>query len=136
MRSTVFGVEHMVQPVQVDVRQEWRVDTPLRCSLGVAPALDFAVSIPFLDRCVDPMLDQSEHTSVHYAHPHASHQLVVRDAVEVTLHVCVDHRAAALGEVLADDFQRIVRAAPGRNPCEHSKKSDSKIGSRMRNTAA
>jgi hypothetical protein len=84
--------------------------------LPVAFALDFAVSIPFLDRRVEPLLDQLQNTSVHHSHPHARHQLVVWDAVEVAFHVRIDHRAEASGEVLADDFQRVVRASPGSEP--------------------
>ena len=75
-----------------------------------------AAFILFFHQSVEPLLDQTQHASVHYAHPHAGHQLVVRDAVEVTFQVCIIDSAAACREVLADDFQRIVRAPSGPKP--------------------
>ena len=69
------------------------------CGLRLPRPLAF---FAFFDRRLEPLLDQTQHASVHHAHPQTSHQLVVRDAVEVAFQVCVIDRTAARPQLLPD----------------------------------
>ena len=130
-------LKQVVEPVQVDVGQQRTEHASLRSAPVVAShRRRLAALRRFHHWRFEPLSNQPQNRAVHDAHPHTSDELVLRNAIEVAGQVRVIHRRLALRQVPADDSQRIVRRPPGRNPCEQSSKSASKIGSRISNTAA
>ena len=65
---------------------------------------------------LQPLPEEREHGAVHDPHPHTSHQLVVRDGIEVLLQVRVVHGGASFFELLEDDLQRLLSTPSGAKP--------------------
>ncbi len=117
-------VEYLIEPVQVDVCQQWRnhstlrstpagVDlTPLLLALWKALLLSpFALLGSFRwlnDRGFQPHADQLQHRPVNYPHPNTGHQLVPWYRVKVTLQVSIIYRPKPLFQVLAYRFQCLM----------------------------
>ena len=100
-------METLVEPVQVDVREERRDHSALRRPLLRPGALGTLVGL--LDhRCFQPQANQFQHRAITDPHAQASHQLVVRDRIEVPLQVGVVHFPIARRQVRANRFQRLM----------------------------
>ena len=84
---------------------------------------------------LQPQPDQPQHRSIRNTAPEPSHQWVVGDAVKVAGQIRVVHFPPAfrVGLRSAPAPPRALR--PGRNPCEQSRNSASKIGSMTSKTA-
>src|ERR1044072_2331197 len=67
-------------------------------------------------RPFEPFPNQPQGRPTPPPHPHASHQLVPRNCVEVASQVCVVHRRFAFLKVLMDDAQCVVRRPAGSEP--------------------
>src|SRR5258708_610576 len=111
----VVGVTHhpapvllppQVQRVQVDVGQQRREDCPLGRSRRREPARHVRH-----DLLPEKALDQRQDAPVADRLAHPCHQLVVRDRIEVTLHVRIHHMREALLQQPIDLPQRIVAAS-------------------------
>ena len=57
-----------------------------------------SVTIPLLDRCLEPQLDQLQHVAVDDAPRHRPHQVLMRNRVEVLRQIGVHHLGVALAE--------------------------------------
>src|SRR3990172_9306367 len=106
-------MEHLVKPMQVDIRQQGRDYSSLRCSLFRPTALFLpSAGLPFYHLAVQPHPYQGQHTSVTYSHLHRFHQLVVRDAVEVSAQVGIVDRRVPCFQIAPNGRQRLVRRPP------------------------
>ena len=61
-----------------------------------AAHVPFPVAIPFLDRHLQPQLDQPQHIPVEDTAGHRSEEVRVRDRVEILRQVCIDDVGIAL----------------------------------------
>jgi hypothetical protein len=85
LRRSVIPLEQVVKPVQVDVGQQWAEDASLGRTSVVAPYSRRCVALRrFHHRRLEPLPDQSQNRAVHDPHAHASDELIVRDAVEIS----------------------------------------------------
>ena len=98
-RCAAFGQPPILrEPVHVDVGEQRARDAALRRAARVALAATHApcsVSIPFLDRYLQPRLDQPQHGTSRDATSHRFEKLVVRNRIEVAGQVGVDHLGVA-----------------------------------------
>src|SRR5450755_2804876 len=115
---SIGSMKQLVEPVQVDVRKQGRYHPALRRSLfRAAPLVRFAtVPARLHDWGFQPHPDQLQYAPVHHSHPQTSHQLVVRNRIEVPFQVRVVHGLIARFEMSADLLQRLMRRAVGTEP--------------------
>ena len=130
--AAFFFMECPVEPVKVDVGKQGRDDAPLRSPLF--GTMDAAVL--FHNRTLKPLPDQFQDTPVGYAPLELYHQLLMGNAVKVARKIRIIHLLPPEFEIAADLVEGSVGAPLGRKPWEQSRKSASKIGSRIRSTAA
>jgi hypothetical protein len=98
-------MENSIKPVQIDVGQQRRKHPSLRSATLVATDLLSALLIFFHHRRPEPLPDKFEHTPINHSHPYASHQLVVRNGVEVPFEIRVINLTLPCSEIFPDLFQ-------------------------------
>src|SRR5215471_14244375 len=85
---TTPGEPPMLQEtVHIDVGKQWTRDAALRRAARVAFATSHApfsiIAVPFLDRRLQPQLDQPQYGAIHDATGHRFEEVVVRNRIEV-----------------------------------------------------
>src|SRR5690606_3807745 len=101
-----------IEPVQIDIRQQGRYHSPLRGSfVTTLGRLALALLIFLDDRGAEPAAYQLQYAAICDTHPHTGHQLVMRDAVEVTFQIGVVDLTETGSEVVPDFAERVVRPA-------------------------
>ena len=112
-----FGQPPVFQePVHIDVGQQWTRDAALRRAARTALAATHApgpVPIPFLDRRLQPQLDQPQHGTIRDAASHRFKKVVVRNRIEVFGKVGVDHIGVAPADEPVHFLDRVHRPASG-----------------------
>src|SRR5580692_1633 len=116
-RFTASGQPPMLQePVHVQVGQQRTDDTTLRRA-ALAPFASSqapsSVSIPLLNRRLQPQLDEPQHFAVDDAARHTTQQLRVRDRVEVLRQIGIHDIGIAPAEKPVHFLDRVACSASG-----------------------
>ena len=94
-RLAASGQPPMLQePVHVDVGEQRTCDAALRRAARVALAATHApgpVPVPFLDRRLQPQLDQPQHVPIHDTAGHRFEEVGVRNRIEVLGQIGINH---------------------------------------------
>ena len=91
--ATSASTPVLQEAVHIDVGKQWARDATLRrAALVPLPANHppLPVAIPFLDRRLEPHLDKGQDVPIHDPPGNATHQLGVRDRIEVLGEVGID----------------------------------------------
>ena len=74
------------EAIHVDVGQHWANHPTLRRAAGAMPTAahaSLAITITFLDRCLEPQFDEAQHIAVHDTPGNRFEKLRVRDRIEI-----------------------------------------------------